>query len=59
MAKGNINVNVDITSDLHSLVVVDCNCYDCIYHQKQVVNCNLKQIIIDKTGYCTYYKESK
>ena len=55
MAKNEITI--DITSDLHSWVKVDCLCPNCKHHQRHTINCNLKSIVINASGICTSYEE--
>ena len=55
MAKNKITI--DITSDLHSLVKVDCLYYNCKYHQRGTLNCNLKHIVINASVTCASYEQ--
>ncbi len=55
MAKNKITI--DITSDLHSLVKVNCLCLSCKYHQRHSINCNLKSIVINASGICTSWED--
>ena len=55
MAKNEITI--DITSDLHSLVKVDCLYNNCKYQQKDILNCNLKYIVINASGMCASYEQ--
>ena len=55
MAKNEITMN--ITTDLHSLVKIDCLHLKCKYHQRHTLNCNLKYIVVSVNGVCTSCEE--
>jgi len=48
---------IDVTSDLHSLVKIDCLYRGCKHHQKDASSCNLKYIEINTSGMCVSCEE--